>query len=201
MTILEQDPSDNRHSHESGVTIGPTVVALLERYDATGCPAAIPAKFLSVAWRNRPRVANITWPHNMSNWGYLYLILRANFDGFASKAVPSPPCAKSSDGSATYRAGKRVVGLSYDEAAGKVTVRFVDVVTGNDGSIVADTVIAADGVHSMVRKLLQVPTRCMYAGYIGWRGTVPEHILTPGTIEYFSNRLNFTLMKGTYFIR
>lgn len=107
----------------------------------------------------------------------------------------------SSDGRASYRAGQRVVGLAYDEAAGKVKVRFVDVVRGNGGSIVADTVIAADGVHSTVRKLMQVPVRRMYSGYIGWRGTVPEHALTRGTIEYFSDRSNFTYMQGSYFIR
>lgn len=201
MTVLEQDPSKDRHSHESGVSIGPTVVSLLERYDATGRPAAIPAKYMSAAWRKRLRVANTTWPHNMSNWGCLYLILRANFDGLVSEAVPSPPPPKLSDGCVEYCAGKRVVGVSYDGAAGKVTVRFVDAVSGEEGSVVADTVVAADGVHSTVRRLMHVPIRRMYAVYVGWRGTVPEHLLTPGTVEYFSNRLNFTFMRGTYFIR
>ena len=199
--VLEQDPSKDRHSHESGVSIGPTVVKLLEKYDATGRPAAIPARFLSFAWRQRLRVASMVWNHNMSDWGCLYLILRANFDGFESQTVPQPPAPKETDGLVEYRPGKRVTGVTYDKDKGLVHVEYVDVLKGDIGSVSSEMVIAADGVHSTVRKILQVPTRRDYAGYIGWRGTVPEALLSKETVEYFSNRLNFTLMKGTYFIR
>lgn len=137
----------------------------------------------------------------MSNWGCLYLILRANFDGMESEAVPNPPPAKKGDGAVEYRPGKRAIGLSYDRDKGRVTVQYIDVTTGEKASVGADMVIAADGVHSSIRDILQVPTRKDYAGYIGWRGTVPERLLSRETIEYFSNRLNFTLLKGTYFIR
>ncbi|RDW59235.1 FAD binding-containing protein [Coleophoma crateriformis] len=198
--VLEQDPSKDRHSHESGVSIGPTVVSLLEKYDATGRPAAIPTQFMSAAWRKRLRVVNTSWRHNMSNWGCLYLILRANFDGMASETVPCPPASKPGDGKVEYRGGKRVTGVSYNPEKGLVRVQFVDVTSAEESSVSAEMVIAADGVHSTVRKLLQIPTRETYAGYIGWRGTVPEHLLSKQTIEYFSNRLNFTLMRGTYFI-
>jgi len=177
------------------------VVRLLEKYDATGRPAAIPARFMSAAWRKRPRVANTVWPHNMSNWGCLYLILRANFDGMKSEAVPNPPEPKKGDGKVDYRPGKRVTGLHYDKEKGLVNVQFVDATSGEKGSISTEMVIAADGVHSTVRKILQVPTRREYAGYIGWRGTVQEHLLSKETVEYFSNRLNFTFLQGTYFIR
>lgn len=100
-----------------------------------------------------------------------------------------------------YRPGKRAIGLNYDKAKSRVTVQYVDVTSGEEGSVSADTVIAADGVHSSVAKIMQVPTRKDYAGYIAWRGTVAERLLSQKTIEYFSNRLNFTLLKGTYFIR
>ena len=199
--VLEQDPSKDRHSHESGVTIGPSVVALLNKYDTTGRPAAIFAGCISAAWRKRLRVINRPSPRHMSNWGCLYLILRANFDGMKSAAVPEPPTAKKEDGIVEYRPGKRVIGLSYDKDKGRVTVQYVDVTTGEEGSVSAETVIAADGVHSSVAKIMQVPTRKDYAGYIAWRGIVPERLLSQETIEYFSNRLNFTLLKGTYFIR
>jgi len=199
--VLEQDPSKDRHSHESGVSIGKTVVHLLEKYDATGRPAAIPSQFLSFAWRKHlTRIFSLNWPHNMSNWGCLYLILRANFDGMPSDAVPNPPGPKEGDGKVEYRSGKCVNGLAYHRAKGKVEVRFVDATSGETGSLSADTVIAADGVHSTVRTLMQVPTRREYSGYVAWRGTVPERFLSKETIKYFSNRLNFDLMNGTYAI-
>jgi 2-polyprenyl-6-methoxyphenol hydroxylase-like FAD-dependent oxidoreductase len=198
---MEQDPSKDRHSHESGVSIGPRVVALLKRYDATGRPAAIPARFLSAAWRTRLRVVNTVWNHNMSNWGCLYLILRANFDGLKSEAVPEPPAPKPTDGNVEYMPGKRATGLHYEREKGIVRVHYLDVVTGEEGSVSAEMVIAADGVHSTVRRILKVPTREEYAGYIAWRGTVPERLLSQATVEYFTDRLNFTLLKGTYFIK
>ncbi|KAE8389870.1 hypothetical protein BDV23DRAFT_172739 [Aspergillus alliaceus] len=199
-SAIIQDPSKDRHSHESGVSIGPSVVKLLEKYDATGRPAAIPARFLSAAWRQRLRVINVVWNHNMSNWGCLYLILRANFDGMASETVPEPPPPKTTDGTVEYRGGKRATGVSYDKEKGLVHVQYVDVVSGEYGSVSAGMVIAADGVHSTIRKIMQVPTRKDYAGYVAWRGTVAERLLSKETVEYFTNRLNFTLLKGTYFI-
>ena len=199
--VLEQDSSKDRHSHESGVTIGPSVISLLKKYDTTGRPAAIFAEHISVAWRKHLRVLNRPSPRHMSNWGCLYLILRANFDGMKSATVPEPPAPKKEDGMVEYRPGKRVTGLNYDKGKGQVIVHYVDVSTGEESSVNADTVIAADGVHSSVAKIMQVPTRKDYAGYIAWRGTVPERLLSQETIEYFSNRLNFTLLKGTYFIR
>ncbi|OCK74287.1 hypothetical protein K432DRAFT_420380 [Lepidopterella palustris CBS 459.81] len=71
----------------------------------------------------------------MSNWGCLYLTLRANFDGMKWET--------------------RAIGLSYDREKGRVTVQHVDVSTGEEGSVSADTVIAADGVHSSVAKIMQ----------------------------------------------
>lgn len=137
----------------------------------------------------------------MSNWGCLYQILRANFDGLASEAVPNPPEPRATDGKVEYRSGQRVTNLSYNQDKGTVTVQFVDVTTSEPSSITADLVLGADGIHSTVRKLLQAPTRKEYGGYIGWRGTVPESLLSPSTVEYFSNRLNFSLLQSTYFIR
>lgn len=176
-------------------------MALLNRYDTTGRPAAIPARFVSVAWRKWLRVLDVDLPRHMSNWGCLYLILRANFDGFISEAVPTPPAPRDGDGKVEYRSGKRVTGLSYEVDKGAVDVRLVHVSTGEEESISAEIVIGADGVHSTVRKILHVPVRNEYAGYIAWRGTVPESVLSKETVEYFSNRLNFSLMKGTYCIR
>ncbi|KAK3299638.1 uncharacterized protein B0H64DRAFT_355857 [Chaetomium fimeti] len=200
VTVLEQDPSDDRHSHESGVQIGPSVVSLFDKYDATGRPSAIPARFLSVAWRKHLRIINHPAPRHMSNWGTLYLILRANFDGKTSEMVPDAPPPRKGDGEVAYRPGKRAMGLRYSKDEGIVHVEFEDVKTGEKDTISAETVIAADGVHSTVRKILHVPSEKKYSGYIGWRGTVPERLLSPETVEYFSNRLNFSLMNGTYCI-
>ena len=125
VTVLEQDPSSGRHSHESGVSIGPTVVKLLQQYDATGRPAAIPARYLSASSSKWPRIASVNWKHNMSNWGCLYLILRANFDGMASETVPQPPSPRPTDGAVVYHAGKKATGVSYNSEKDVMTVSYV----------------------------------------------------------------------------
>ena len=89
----------------------------------------------------------------MSNWGCLYLILRANFDGLKSETVPNPPQPRKGDGDVEYWPGKRATGLKYDRDAGKVHLQYVDVTTGEEGTVSADTIIAADGVHSTIRKI------------------------------------------------
>ncbi|KAG8169389.1 hypothetical protein KVR01_000134 [Diaporthe batatas] len=198
--ILEQDPSKERDSHESGINLGPSVVALLEKYDATGRLGTIPSQYISVAWRKRLRVINRPWYHEMSNWGWLYNVLRANFDGLVSTAVPVSPEPIEGDGKVEYRSGQRVTGLSDDADKRRVTVQFTDVVTGVKDQLTADLVMGADGVHSVVRSLIGAEARKDYAGYIAWRGTVPERLVTKETIEYFSNRLNFCLLRGTYLI-
>ncbi|RMZ78741.1 hypothetical protein DV737_g3763, partial [Chaetothyriales sp. CBS 132003] len=198
--VLEQDPSQDRHSHESGVSIGPGVVALLDKYDVTGHPSAIPARYMSAAWRLHPRVFDYEAKHQMSNWGCLYLILRANFDGMASETVPNPPKPLHGDGHVKYRRGKQVTCIDYDQHNGRVHVRYVDMTDGRQDTVSADLVIGADGIHSTVRKLMHVPMRKEYAGYVAWRGTVPESLLSSETVEYFSDRLNFCLLKGTYLI-
>lgn len=199
--MLEQDPSQNRHQNESGVSIGPSVVKLLEKYDDTGRPVSVPAGFVSAVWRKGLRFIDMAWKHNCSNWGCLYLVLRANFDGMASEAVPNPPEPRPGDGDVEYRAGKRVTSISYDQDKSRVHVEYVDVATGEKDGVVSSLVIAADGIHSTARRLMAVPTRKEYAGYIGWRGTVPEELLSKETVEYFSDRLHFSLLGGTYFIR
>ncbi|KFA52981.1 hypothetical protein S40293_11358, partial [Stachybotrys chartarum IBT 40293] len=171
VVVFEQDPSEDRRSPES-----------VEKCDATGRPAAIPARFISIAWRKFLRLLNHPVPRNMSNWGCLYLILRANFDGHDV-----------GDGADAASAG-------YDKVQALVHVKYVDVVTGDEGSVSAETVIGTNGVHWTVRRFLNVPAEKQYSGYIGWRGTVPGRLVSKETIEYFSNRPNFSLMSGTYSI-
>ncbi|KAL4746463.1 hypothetical protein BDW72DRAFT_210411 [Aspergillus terricola var. indicus] len=212
VVILEQDPSHTRSmSHESGVSIGPSVIAMLKKYDVTGIPAAIPAGFLSVAWRQRLRVFKTAWRHDMSNWGCLYSILRANVDGLVSEVVPVQPAPRAGDGLAVYRPGRRVVGVEYNQAEGVVSVMHVDAGKGRGSKqeatnivevekVSAELVIAADGVHSTIRQCLGIPTYWKYAGYVAWRGTVAEDQLSLETVRYFSDRLTFSLLGGTYFI-
>jgi 2-polyprenyl-6-methoxyphenol hydroxylase-like FAD-dependent oxidoreductase len=49
---------------------------------------------------------------------------------------------------------------------------------GRKGALQADIVIGADGPSSTVRKLLLPEVERTYVGYVTWRGTVKESLLS-----------------------
>jgi hypothetical protein len=48
--------------------------------------------------------------------------------------------------------------------------------------------------------LVNAPFRKGYAGYIAWRGTLPENLVSPDTLEFFSDRVSLQFSKRTYFV-
>lgn len=66
-----------------------------------------------------------------------------------------------------YHLGKDLVGI--EDEADRVVARFA----GGDAEPF-DLVVGADGIRSTVRGLLFPSLRPGYAGYVGWRGTLPE---------------------------
>lgn len=93
-------------------------------------------------------------PQLLTAWGRLYQVLR--------RAFPSE----------RYHNGRQLV--SFDQDAAGVRATFAD------GDVVAaDLLVAADGLRSTVRQLLQPETRPRYAGYLAWRGLVEEASLSP----------------------
>jgi 2-polyprenyl-6-methoxyphenol hydroxylase-like FAD-dependent oxidoreductase len=198
--ILEQDPSSERLSYQAGVGLGPKVDEFLAKYDDSGCQIGVRIPVGTIGWLGWPVALRVPYPRRLTSWGLLYRVLRANFDGLATSAVPSPPPSRKGDGSAEYRQGKRVTGLLYDQQRGTVDVQYVDVTSGEQGNITADLVIAADGVHSTVRKLLLPSKSKNYSGYVAWRGTVPARLLTKETATFFTERMYVWAMKRSYMV-
>jgi 2,6-dihydroxypyridine 3-monooxygenase len=66
-----------------------------------------------------------------------------------------------------YHLGKDLIG--FDDEHDRVVARFAD-----GGAEAFDLLVGADGIRSTVRGLLFPDLRPAYAGYVGWRGTVPE---------------------------
>jgi len=104
-------------------------------------------------------------PRILSSWGRLYRALKDAF-----------PVAD-------YYFDKSLVSFT-DDASG-VTATFSDGTTAH-----GDLIIGADGIRSTVRAQILPDAQPLYAGYIAWRGLIPESVL-PADLhaEIFSHNM------------
>jgi 2-polyprenyl-6-methoxyphenol hydroxylase-like FAD-dependent oxidoreductase len=145
----------------------------------------------------------------MTSWDLLYHLGRANFDGQKSAHVseiwdqvlqsPDGDILKEAWGRAKYEYGRSVEDLrAVDD---KVEVTWRDTRDGSDTAgqltrMMADFVVCADGPSSRTRGMLlgEVAQR-KYAGYVAFRGTVPESELEQATV--FVEKFIFFHAQGT----
>lgn len=106
-------------------------------------------------------------------WGTFYRALLADF------------------GTDRYHLGEFACGVSQDDE--RAQVRFV---SGRRAE--ADLVVFADGISSIGRSLLDPEARLSYSGYLGWRGTVPEHQLSDGTRELLGDAISYSVVPNSH---
>ena len=92
-----------------------------------------------------------------------------------------------------YLLGHEVTGFS--QAADSVRVTLAD---GQEAE--ADLLVCADGVSSLARARLLPEVRPSYAGYLAWRGTLPEQALTAATRERFGDAITYQVLKDSHIL-
>ncbi|MGC5629692.1 FAD-dependent monooxygenase [Georgenia sp. Z1344] len=113
----------------------------------------------------------IDWSY--SSWTTLYRALLSDF------------------GTDGYLLGEVVVGFSQDDDVAEVRCA--------SGRILhAEFVVFADGISSVGRRRINGEVEMEYAGYVGWRGTVPEHELSAGTLDLLGDALSYSLAPQTH---
>ena len=78
--------------------------------------------------------------------------------------------------------------------------RLAHVGFAGGGNEEADLVICADGISSTGRAKLLPQSRPVYAGYVGWRGTVPESELSEASAGQVGGTINYHLMRGSHIL-
>jgi 2,6-dihydroxypyridine 3-monooxygenase len=114
-------------------------------------------------------------PWSYTSWGTFYRALLADL------------------GTADYHLGEYAAG--FDEDADGVEVRFA---SGRYER--GDLVVFADGIGSPSRRRMSPGTELEYAGYVGWRGTVPESEVSAETFELLHDSISYSVAPHTHII-
>jgi 2-polyprenyl-6-methoxyphenol hydroxylase-like FAD-dependent oxidoreductase len=96
-----------------------------------------------------------------------------------------------------YETGKTVDDVTYD--AKGLTVKHHDI-EGRDSETRADLVIAANGCNSTIRKKLLAEIKPAYAGYVTWRGLVPEEQVSEEISSALSNKITILRTEDGFII-
>ncbi len=102
---------------------------------------------------------------------------------------------KSTFGDAHYHRGKVLVDIEQDDTAKNVTAIFAD-----GSRETGDLLVGADGNGSSVRKLLWPGSEPSYAGYLAWRGLVPEGEMTPSARDGLVGDFGFASAPGSHML-
>ncbi|MBO0679667.1 FAD-dependent monooxygenase [Mycolicibacterium sp. S2-37] len=96
-------------------------------------------------------------------------------------------------GERDYHLGEYAAG--FDQDADGVEVRFA---SGRRER--ADLAVFADGVTSPARRRISPATDLTFAGYVGWRGTVPESRLSPGAFALLHDAITYSFAPHTHLV-
>jgi 2-polyprenyl-6-methoxyphenol hydroxylase-like FAD-dependent oxidoreductase len=201
VTILERTPAEALADQGAGIivhsiippvieatvkligSISP-IVEFLEEYDRTHTIAYALGKRGIQYLERDGTVLNTVVPAGLkelgsTNWDLLYNVLRANFDGRYATGYVEAAAREEGDGKAVYLSGVRLTNIQ-DLGDGGVKVEY-ESSNGSSSSLIADFMVGADGPSSIVRKLLLPQVERTYAGYVAWRGTVKEPLVSEET--------------------
>ncbi|USB33181.1 FAD-dependent monooxygenase [Paenibacillus sp. YPG26] len=150
----------------AGIIIAPNALQALEPYGISseiirqGCPSG---GFQLLSDRGRP-ISKLAVP---PEYGSLYSLHRKDLHHILLSALPP----------GTVEWGKSLVQLEQKDT-------HVQAVFHDGSQAEGDLVVAADGIHSSIRKQLVPKDTYRYAGYTCWRGIVPGDGL-PGLSDHF----------------
>ncbi len=100
---------------------------------------------------------------------------------------------RSAYGGSRYLLDHELVDLEQDDHG-------VDASYANGAARRSDLLVAADGVGSLVRERLQPEARRRYAGYVAWRGMVPESDLDPDLVAHLGDAITYHVFANSHIL-
>ena len=202
--ILEQNPASTRSSLAAGMGTGPNGAHFFSQHSSIK-PGSFSLQSSGFQYLDHSAHVKslVPAPMGLTTWTTLYYNLRALFDGFPSSYCPRPDQTGAHDGRTCFEVNKRVICVDF---TGEVmNVQFEDVDASNKaththGHIEADLVLDASGAFSTIRNDFLSELQQSYAGYVAWRGTVPEIAVSENTRQLFDERFNISAMTKSYIV-
>ena len=90
-----------------------------------------------------------------------------------------------------YTLGAEVTGFSQE--GNTVTASLL-----SGSRVESDLLVCADGIGSAARERLLPDVEPAYAGYVAWRGTLPEHDLSPGARKVLSDAITYQVLPHSH---
>jgi 2-polyprenyl-6-methoxyphenol hydroxylase-like FAD-dependent oxidoreductase len=196
--ILEQNTQSLRGDLAAGITAHPQVEEFFRIHDHIQEPWSVYSPGIQFLAKSCAVKRYLNRPFQMTSWAVLYYRLRANYDSFASDFCPKSPPSTEHDGVVTYEVGKRATNLTLYGST--VTLYFDNLLTHEQGSLQADLVILADGASSSLRSIFFPSVQRTYAGYVAFRGTVPEADVSEEAKKIFDPHLSYFTFKNSYIL-
>jgi 2-polyprenyl-6-methoxyphenol hydroxylase-like FAD-dependent oxidoreductase len=185
--VLERSEPAILQSEAAGIRAGPDVQTVIDRYVKGHESYAITARKVEIVDKEGNVVMRFPPQEDahLTTWNTLYRMFKNSF------------VESEADEHVKYETGKTVDDVEYD---GKnMIVKFHDK-EGRWTEISADIVIAADGSNSTIRRKLLPRVTPEYAGYVTWRGTIPEDQVSKETRNALSNEIVLLRTEDGYIV-
>jgi 2-polyprenyl-6-methoxyphenol hydroxylase-like FAD-dependent oxidoreductase len=173
--VYERSPRD-LESRGGGIVLQPQVVEVFRRVglDPQG-PVGVVAEERVFFSKDGSVLTRSRVPQKQTSWSAIYNALKG--------ALPAN----------RYHSGMELVGIEQDALT--ATACFA---TGE--RVTSDLLVAADGGLSTVRRLLLPSVEPQYAGYVAWRGLVPEADVDVETADALRDRFSFFEMPSSHML-
>jgi 2-polyprenyl-6-methoxyphenol hydroxylase-like FAD-dependent oxidoreductase len=176
--IFERSPHD-LDSRGGGIVLQPEVIEVFRRVgvDLRKVDLGVRSAYRTVFRLDGSIQSKHFAPQTQTSWSLIYTTLKAVF------------------GDQNYHQGKTLVRIDPDLPAGRVTAHF------DDGTHeTGDLLIGADGGNSVVRRQFWPNMHPTYAGYLAWRGLLPEDGMPPSAREMLHGDFGFANNKDSHIL-
>ncbi|KAF2997935.1 hypothetical protein E8E13_005397 [Curvularia kusanoi] len=191
--ILERNPTPLLHDQGAGVVAGQDVQDFFRKHDRTKTPLTITSYQRLYLDKSGNVIRREKTEQHMTSWDLLYHLMRANFDGVGSEYAKAP-ASEDHEGTTAYDYGHQVTNVNLRNAEPLTITAKTS--KGDEVTIDTDMIIGADGPSSEIRKLIDPSVKRKYAGYVAWRGTVPEDQVSQAATDVFVEKFPFFHTEG-----